>query len=104
MMKRKKTIFDIDAVTAEVKVKEWKVHIMRAHNQEQSKQKILLSLQRDKVFYNIRLANEVFANQVSRKAVGVVCEKRYEMAHIQCRCQERREARSLFLCLAVQQL
>ena len=39
-----------DAVTAEVKVKEWKAHIMRAHNQEQSKQKILLSLQRDEVF------------------------------------------------------
>ena len=39
-----------DAVTAEVKVKEWKAHIMRAHNQEQSKQKTLLSLLRDEVF------------------------------------------------------
>ena len=39
-----------DAVTAEVKVKDWKVLIMRAHNQEESKQKILLSLQRDEVF------------------------------------------------------
>ena len=42
---------------------------MRAHNQEQSKQKILLSLQREKSFYNIRLGNKVFANQVLRKEV-----------------------------------
>ena len=39
-----------DAVAAEVKVKEWKAHIMRAHNQEQSKQNVLLSLQEDEVF------------------------------------------------------
>ena len=75
-----------DAVTAEVKVREWKAHIMRAHNQEQSKQKILLSLLRDESFYNIRLGNEVFANQVPRKAVAVVCEKRNKVAHMQCRC------------------
>ena len=39
-----------EADIAEVKIKEWKAHIMRAQNQEQSKQNILLSLQQNEVF------------------------------------------------------
>ena len=39
-----------EADIAEVKIKEWKAHIMRAQNQEQSKQNILLSLQENEVF------------------------------------------------------
>ena len=39
-----------NGLVAEEKVKEWKAHILRAHNQEQYKQSILLSLLEDEVF------------------------------------------------------
>ena len=38
-----------NGLVAEEKVKEWKAHILRAHNQEQYKQSILLSLLEDEV-------------------------------------------------------
>ena len=55
-------------------------------------------------FYIIWLGNEVFANKVSRKVIGVVCKERHKLAHTQCPCQERWEARSLLLRLSVEQL
>ena len=46
----KKDHLRYEADIVEVKIKEWKAHIMRAQNQEQSKQNILLSLQENEVF------------------------------------------------------
>ena len=48
--KEKEDDLRYEADIAEVKIKEWKAHIMRAQNQEQSKQNILLSLQQNEVF------------------------------------------------------
>ena len=48
--KEKEDDLRYEAGIAEVKIKEWKAHIMRAQNQEQSKQNILLSLQEYEVF------------------------------------------------------
>ena len=48
--KEKEDDLRYEADIAEVKIKEWKAHIMRAQNQEQSKQNILLSLQENEVF------------------------------------------------------
>ncbi|CAH3166930.1 unnamed protein product [Porites lobata] len=48
--KEKEDDLRYEAYIAEVKIKEWKAHIMRAQNQEQSKQNILLSLQQNEVF------------------------------------------------------
>ena len=56
------------------------------------------------IFYIIWLGNEVFANKVSRKAIRVVCKERHNLAFMQCRCQERREARGLLLRSPVKQL
>ena len=48
--KEKEDDLRYEAGIAEVKIKEWKAYIMRAQNQEQSKQNILLSLQEYEVF------------------------------------------------------
>ena len=48
--KEKEDDLRYEADIAEVKIKEWKAHIMRAQNQEQSKRNILLSLQQNEVF------------------------------------------------------
>ena len=48
--KEKEDDLRYEADIAEVKIKEWKAHIMRAQNQEQCKQNILLSLQQNEVF------------------------------------------------------
>ena len=48
--KEKEEDLRYEADIAEIKIKEWKAHIMRAQNQEQSKQNILLSLQENEVF------------------------------------------------------
>ena len=48
--KEKEDDLRYEADIAEVKIKEWKAHITRAQNQEQSKQNILLSLQQNEVF------------------------------------------------------
>ena len=54
--KEKEDDLRYEADIAEVKIKEWKAHIMRAQNQEQSKQNILLSLQQNEVFVTLDLA------------------------------------------------
>ena len=77
---------------------------MRAYNQEKCKQSILLSLPEDKVFILYDWAMKVFANKVTRKAIRVVCKERYNLAFMQCHCQERRKARGLLLRSPVEQL
>ena len=97
--KEKEDDLQHDGLVAEEKVKEWKAHILRVHNQEQCKQSILLLFSKTKFLYYLTGQMEI-----KQKANRVVCKERHKLAYLQCHFQERREARSLLLRSPVEQL